>query len=273
MISFFLSSLLLSAYVHRPYLQHLWWYLLRLFLIHRVETFLVSKVLLKEIAGTRACLRYRPCIHVYNVPFKPDLEWSSRRKEIGGGRLLHSFRLVNCCVWEEQQSKCFLTMCTYTEDAGGVIAAHFHRDVAWFLIRFTGKTQQLGYTVVPQLSVSACFFQPECAFCCFCVCGVLCFTCLLAVSAWEECTRRVVNLMTVNPPNRCQELCCPWSSHTACATRALRESLEMKSDVSWQVSAENPLGRSEVKRKRGEDKYKFKIALLGPVLDYLHLAF
>lgn len=78
---------------------------------------------------------------------------------------MHSFRLVNCCVWEEQQSKCFLTMCTYTEDAGGVIAVHFHRDVAWVLIRFTGKTQKLGYTPAPQLSVSTGFFQPECAFC------------------------------------------------------------------------------------------------------------
>lgn len=164
-ISFFLSSLLLSAYVRRPYLQHLQWYLLHLFLIHRVETFLVSKVLLKEIAATRARLRHWPCTHVSNVPFKPDLEWSSRRREIGGGRLLHSFRLVNCCVWEEQQSKCFLTMCTYTEDAGGVIAVHFHRDVAWVLIRFTGKTQKLGYTPAPQLSVSTGFFQPERAFC------------------------------------------------------------------------------------------------------------
>lgn len=57
-IYFFLSSLLLFAYVRHPYLQHLQWYLLHLFLIHRVETFLVSKVLLKEIAATRARLRH-----------------------------------------------------------------------------------------------------------------------------------------------------------------------------------------------------------------------
>lgn len=46
----------------------------------------------------------------------------------------------------------------------------------------------------------------------------------------------------------------------------------MEFDVSWQVSAENPLGRSEVKKKRGEDKHEFQIALRGPVLDCLHLA-